>query len=46
MNVLEVMFLRSLIAVPQMDSVRNEEVRRGVGIERALDSRAYQRVLR
>ena len=29
-----------------MDSIRNEEVRRGTGIERELASRADQRVLR
>ena len=29
-----------------MDRVRNEEVRRRVGMERELASRAYQRVLR
>ena len=29
-----------------MDSIRNEEVRRGTGIERELASRADQRALR
>ena len=42
-NVLEMRCLRSLVGV---DRVRNEEVRRGAGIERELASRADQRVLR
>ena len=42
-NVLEMKCLRSLVGV---DRVRNEEVRRRVGIERELASRADQRVLR
>ena len=46
MNVLEMKCLRSLVGVSQMDRIRNEEVRRRVGIERKLASRAYQRVLR
>ena len=45
-NVLEMKCLRSLIGVPRMDRVRNEEVRRRAGIERELASRADQRVLR
>ena len=45
-NVLEMKFLRSLVEVSRMDSVRNEEVRRRAGIERELASRADQRVLR
>ena len=44
-NVLEVKCLRSLVGVSRMDRVRNEEVRRRVGIERELASRADQRVL-
>ena len=38
--------LGSLVLVLRMDKVRNEEVRRRVGIERELASRADQRVLR
>ena len=38
--------LRSLVGVSRIDRVRNEEVRRRVGIERELASRADQRVLR
>ena len=38
--------LRSLVAVSQMDRVRNEEVRWRAEIERELASRADQRVLR
>ena len=45
-NVLEMKCLRNLVGVPQMDRVRNEEVRRRAGIERELVSRAEQRVLR
>ena len=45
-NVLEMKCLRSLVVVSRMDGVRNEEVRRKVGIERELTSRADQRVLR
>ena len=45
-NVLEIMCLRSLVGVSQIDRVRNEEVRRRAGIERELASRADQRVLR
>ena len=45
-NVLEMKGLRNLVGVSQMESVRNEEVRRGTGIERELASRADQRVLR
>ena len=45
-NVLEMKCLRSLVGVSRMDRVRNEEVRRRAGIERALASRADQRVLR
>ena len=37
--------LRSLVVVKRMDRVRNEEVRRGAGIESELSSRADQRVL-
>ena len=46
MNVLEMKCLRSLVGVPRMDRVRNEEVRMRAGIERELASRADQRVLR
>ena len=45
-NVLEMKCLRSLVGVPRMDRVRNEEVCRRAGIERELVSRAdHQRVL-
>ena len=37
-NVLELKCLRSLVGVSRMDSVRNEEVRRRVEIERELAS--------
>ena len=43
-NVLEMKSLRSLVGVSRMDKVRNEEVRRRVGIESELASRADQRV--
>ena len=46
LNVLEMKCLRSLVGVSRMYRVRNEEVRRNVGIERELGSRADQRVLR
>ena len=46
MNVLEMKCLRSLVGVSRMDRVRKEEVLRRAGIERALASRADQRVLR
>ena len=45
-NVHEMKCLRSLVAVPRMDRVRNEEVPIRAGIERELASRADQRVLR
>ena len=45
-NALQMKCLRSLVGVPRMDRVRNEEVRRRAGIERELASRADQRVLR
>ena len=45
-NVLEMKCLRSLVGVSQMDRVRNEEVRRRVGIERELASYVDQGVLR
>ena len=38
--------LGSLVGVSRMDRVRNEEVRRRVGIQRELASGADQRVLR
>ena len=43
-NVLKMKCLRSLVGVSRMDRVRNEEVRKGAGIERDLASRADQRV--
>ena len=39
-NVLEMKCLRIVVGVSRMDRVRNEEVRRGVGIEKELASRA------
>ena len=45
-NVLDMKCLRSLVGVLRMDRVRNKEVRRRVGIERELPSKADQRVLR
>ena len=45
-NVLEIKCLGSLVGVSRMDRVKNEEVRRRAGIEKALSSRADQRVLR
>ena len=45
-NVLETKCLRSLVGVSRMDRVRNEEVRRRVGIGKGFVSRADQRVLR
>ena len=42
----EMMRLRSLVGVPRMDRVWNEEVNRSAGIERELASRADKRVLR
>ena len=36
--------LRSLVGVSRMDRVKNEEVRRRTGIERALASRADQSI--
>ena len=44
-NVLEIKCLRSLIEVPRIGRVRNEEVRRRAGIERELGSRTDQIVL-
>ena len=46
LNVLEMKCLRSLVGVSRMNRIKNEEVRRGAGIERELTSRADQRVLR
>ena len=40
-NVLEMKYLCSLVGVPRMDIVRNEEVRRRAGIERELAIREY-----
>ena len=45
-NVLEMKCLRSLVGVSRMHRLRNEELRRGAGIERELASRADRRVLR
>ena len=45
-NDLEMKCLRSLVGLPRMDRVRNEEVHRRAGTERELASRADQRVLR
>ena len=45
-NVLEMKCWRSLVEVSGIYRVRNEEERRRAGIERALASRADQRVLR
>ena len=45
-NVLVMLYLRSLVGVPRMDSVRNEKVRRRAGIERESASRADKRVMR
>ena len=45
-NVLEMKRLRSLVGVSRMGRVRNEEMRRRVGIEKELASRADQQVLR
>ena len=45
-NVLEMIYLRSLVEVSLMDRVSNEEVRRRAGIKRDLASRANHRVLR
>ena len=45
-NVLKMNCLRNLVGVSRMDGVRNEELRRKVGIERESASRADQRVLR
>ena len=45
-NVLEMMCMRSLVGVPRMDRVNNEEVRWRAGIERELASRTDQKVLR
>ena len=38
-NFLEMKCLRSLVGVSRMDRVRNDDVRRGTGIERELASR-------
>ena len=46
MNVLEMKCLRSLVGVSRMDRVRNEKVRTRAGIEREIENRADQRVLR
>ena len=45
-NVLEIQYLRSLVGVSRMDTVRNEEVHKRAGIERELPSRADQIVSR
>ena len=47
-NVLEMKCLRSLVLVSRMEvrHIRNEEVRRRAGIDRELESKADQKVLR
>ena len=45
-NVLEMMYLKSFVAVSRMDRVRNEEVRMRAVKEMELASRTDQRVLR
>ena len=45
-NILEMKWLRSLVGVSRMDTVRNKEVRRRARIEWELASRADQKVLR
>ena len=45
-NVLQMKCLRSLVGVPRLDRVKNEEVRRRAGIERELASRIDQSVVR
>ena len=45
-NVLEMNYLRSIVGVTLMDRVRNEEVHRRDGIERELEGRVDQRMLR
>ena len=43
-NVIEMKCVRSLIGVTRMDRVRNDGVRRRMGIERELTSRVDQRL--
>ena len=45
-NVLEMKCLKSFVGVSRMDRVRNEEVRGRACVERELESRTNQRVLR
>ena len=45
-NFLEMKSLRNLVRMSQMGRVRNEEVRRRLGIENELASRVDQRILR
>ena len=45
-NVLEMERLRSFVGVSRIIRFRNEEVRRGAGIDKELASRVDQRVLR
>ena len=45
-NVLEMKCLRSIVGVPRMDTVMNEEVPTRAGIEMELARRADRRVLR
>ena len=45
-NVIEMKCLRSFVGVSRMDRVRNEEVKIRAGMERELESKADQRVLR
>ena len=46
LNVMEMRCLRSMVGVSRVDRVRNEEVRRRVGVDRSLADRVDQRVLR
>ena len=43
-NVLKMKYLRSLVEVPRIDRVRNEEVSRRAGIDREFVSTMHQRV--
>ena len=45
LNVLEMKCLRSMLGVTRMDRVRNEEVRRQVGVPKELSGRADERLL-
>ena len=43
-NVREMKYLRSLVGVPRLDRIRNEEVHRRAGIGRELASRVDQSI--